>query len=352
MSSSHNTWRALLDNPSAREKFVKRAEIISAIRSFFATEQFLEVETPLLVPSPGTEPYLEVFETELQVADGRTKRAFLLTSPELAMKKLLVAGFPRIFQLCKSFRNGEGVSFTHNHEFTILEWYRTHANYFDIMQDCEQLLLHIFNTLHPDASEPVLKYQGKRFSMATPWERITVAEAFQRFAGVPEAALHDRSNMCAVAAEKGYQTSAETTWEEAYNQVFLNEVEPKLGVTAPTFLYEYPAAQAALSRKKVSDSRYAERFELYLGGLELGNAFSELTDANEQESRMHTDLAERAALGKTKYEIDTEFIAALQQGMPESGGIAMGVDRIIMLFLDTTNISDVVLFPVAEIFEL
>ncbi len=352
MTNKQATWQKLRERSEARENVVKRSQVITAIRSFFAAESFLEVETPLVVPSPGTEPYLEVFETQLAVDDGRVKRAFLLTSPELAMKKLLVAGFPNIFQLCKSFRNGEGVSFTHNHEFTILEWYRAPADYKTIMQDCEKLLLHIFHKLNPTVKDEVLQYQGSSYQLATPWERITVAEAFSRYAGVSEEVLHDRDLICAEAVRKGYQIAERTTWEEAYNQIFLNEVEPKLGFKTPTFLYEYPVAQAALSRKKKDDPRYAERFELYMAGLELGNAFSELTDWREQEARMQADLVERRSLGKTEYAIDADFIEALKVGMPESGGIAVGVDRLVMLFLDTTDISDVLLFPTAEIFSL
>lgn len=351
MANTTSTWRKLRENPQARQMVQQRAQVLAAIRSFFMSQDFLEVETPLLVPYPGTEPYLEVFETQLQVADGRTERGFLLTSPELAMKKLLVAGFPRIFQICKSFRNSEGVSFTHNHEFTILEWYRAHSDYRAIMQDCEKLLRHIFHELHPNATTDVLSYQGKQYDLHAPWERITVAAAFEQYAGVPEAALHDTGKLIAIAAQKGYQVT-DSTWEEAFNQIFLNEVEPRLGTQAPTILYEYPVSQAALSRKKPGDARYAERFEFYLAGLELGNAFSELTDWQEQLSRMEADLQERSQLGKTPYQIDPEFIAALKAGMPESGGIAVGIDRLAMLFLDTTDISDVLLFPTSEIFAL
>ncbi len=346
------SWQKLHDDQQFKERLYKRSEITQAIRAFFSSKGFLEVETPLLVANPGTEPYLEVFETELKVLDGRKKRGFLLTSPELAMKKLLVAGIPKLFQLCKSFRNGEGVSSSHNHEFTILEWYRAGADYRDLMVDCEQLLLSIIKLLNPESNQLQLIYQQKKYDLTPPWERLSVAEAFERYAKVPEAALHDRDQMIEVAKNKGYSVGPSSTWEEAYNQVFLNEVEPKLGATRPTFLYDYPVAQAALSRRKPSDARYAERFELYLAGLELANAFSELTDWQEQNERMKSDLVERAALGKTPYGVDADFIAALKEGMPDSAGIALGVDRLVMLCTDVASIHDVLLFPVSEAFSL
>lgn len=359
-------WQRLLQDHEVWEKFLIREQVQYAIREYFVKQGFNEVETPLLVEHPGTEPYLEVFETDLLKADGHRQHAFLLTSPEYAMKKLIVAGMHNIFQICKSFRNGEGESGRHNPEFTILEWYRSPGDYADIMNDCEGLLQHIAgHTLRwkqgragrvgegkGESDSPlILNYQGKTYDLSSPWERISVVQAFEKYVGVDADTLLDEHALKVAAAAKGYHVDDSTTWEQAYNQLLLNEIEPHLGQTKPTILYDYPASQAALSQPKKSDPRFAERFEFFLGGLELGNAFSELSDAEEQEQRFTQELAERAALGKTKYELDHDYIDALRVGLPPTGGIAVGVDRLVMLFADTTDLRDVTFFPVGDVFD-
>lgn len=345
-------WKRLRQNPELIKKFLIREQIIDAIREFFKLEGFHEVETPLLVQSPGTEPYLEVFESELLTPGFHNKKAYLLTSPELSMKKLLSAGMGSIFTICKSFRNGEGFSSFHNPEFSILEWYRVDADYTDVMSDCENLLLFILNKVNSDNSQNnKLTYQNQTYDLSTPWERISVSEAFLKYAGISQEDMLDEEKIIAIAKEKGYQVSNSTTWEEAYNQILLNEIEPHLGKTKPTILYDYPASQAALSKKKNSDPRFAERFEFFIGGIELGNAFSELTDADEQEARMKEDLIVRKSLGKVEYQMDQDFIEALRLGMPRTGGIAVGVDRLVMLFSDSASIKDTLLFPVEDVFD-
>jgi elongation factor P--beta-lysine ligase len=184
-----------------------------------------------------------------------------------------------------------------------------------------------------------------------PWERISVSEAFQKYAQVSQDELLDRDKLVAKAQAKGYQVNEATTWEEAYNQILLNEIEPHLGKTKPTILYDYPVSQAALAKKKNSDPRFSERFEFFIAGIELGNAFSELIDAHEQEQRMTDDLEARKIMGKVEYKMDQDFIDALKLGMPPTGGIAVGVDRLIMLFADVPSIKDTLLFPIEDIFE-
>lgn len=351
--SGEPTWRRLREQPALLPTYLARARVIRAIRAFFDARAFEEVETPLLVAAPGMEPYLEVFETRLMTARGASHRAFLTTSPEYAMKKLLVAGLPRIYQICKSFRNGEEVSRGHNPEFTILEWYRAHADYHAIMADCEQLLPHLWHALNPDApadAVPAVRTERGTVSLLPPWERITVRDAFRRDAGIDLDAIPNDAAMRAVLATKGYRVSDDTTWEQGYHQVFLNEIEPHMGTRVPTILYDYPAAMAALARRKADDPRYAERFECYIGGIELGNAFSELTDAEEQLARLAAEQAERSALGKTAYAIDMDFIAALRAGMPPSAGIAVGVDRLVMLLAGAATIQETLWFPADELF--
>lgn len=357
-------WWKIREGQLATDSYLMREAVVDAIRFFFKQRGFLEVETPLLVKAPGMEPYLEVFETELVGHDQTRQRAFLTTSPEYAMKKLLVAGLPRIFQICKSFRNGEDLmSSTHNPEFTILEWYRANTSYFEIMDDCENLLRYIFDyrahiqsggkigVVAENVNEVprILKYQGKELNLSLPWERITVAEAFLKYAQVGIDDLLDENSLRKIFFQKGY-LGEDASWEQMYNQIFLNEVEPFLGITTPTILYEYPTSQAALSRKKQDDQRFAERFEFYIFGKELGNAFGELTDAAEQEARLRAEYEERKLLGKKMYEIDWDFVNALKVGMPEAGGIAVGVDRLVMLFADVGAIQQTLWFPAQEVF--
>jgi lysyl-tRNA synthetase class 2 len=340
-------WQRIKQNPTLKETFLVREKVIDTLREFFKTRGFHEVETPLLVKSPGTEPYLEVFETEVKFAEGDNYTAYLLTSPEYAMKKLLAAGFENIFQICKSFRNKEGRSSRHNPEFTILEYYRSHADYTALMTDMEEMLQMLAEKMsgHKESFE----YQGRVMDLSKPFKRISVAEAFQTMANVDiDTLLSDK--IIEVAKQKGYQVDDTTTWEQAYNQIFLNEIEAKLDQTKPTIIYDYPLSQAALSKRKKSDPRFAERFEIYLAGIELGNAFSELIDADEQEGRLKAELKERDQLGKTKYELDTDFIDALRSGLPDCTGIAIGVDRLVMLFANVSTIEDTMLFPINEIF--
>jgi len=346
------TWQKLKADPTFWEQYLVREKIVDGIRDFFKSAEFHEVETPSLVQSPSTETYLEFFDTQLVMADGQKKTGYLITSPEYAMKKLLVAGMKKMFQLCKSFRNQEGLSSRHNPEFLILEWYRADADYADVMQDCEKLLLHLLQLIK-GPGETKLTFQGKIYDIAAPWKRLSVAEAFAEYVGIDAETLLDEKKLIEVARAKEYQVTPKTTWEEVYNQLFLNEIEPHfIDFEQPVILYDYPASQAALSRKKPSDPRFAERFEFYIAGLEIGNAFSELNDAAEQEYRLRADMILRREMGRKTYQIDEDFIEALKVGMPEAAGIAVGVDRLIMLLADVPSIHDTMFFPVTDVFDV
>lgn len=361
-SSALSSWRKLQHQPTYRTNLKIREVVIDSIRQYFKQAGFTEIDTPMLVKYPGTEPFLEVFESEIQIANHGAQRSFLLTSPEFALKKLVAGGIGSCFEICKSFRNGEGISTTHNHEFTILEWYHVDGDYTDVMRDFEELMQTIAQKLleqsgiqhavHTEGSDVLLRYQNQEYVLSSPCERLSIAEAFSRYAHVAEADVHDETKLPQVARKKGLSQSADLTWEEAFHLIMLNEIEPHLGQSRPTILYDYPTPLAALAKRKASDPRYAERFEVYLAGLELGNAFSELTDAEEQENRFRAELAERDGLGKTPYGLDEDYLAALKSGLPPTGGIAVGVDRLVMLFADTTDISDVITFPTAELFSV
>lgn len=354
------TFQKLKQNPKLWQRYWVREKVIDAIRAYFKASGFHEAEVPLLLPAPSTEPFLEVFQTELKDDQGNKWQGFLPSSPEFALKKLLSAGSGSVFTITKSFRNGEGRSSRHNPEFTILEWYRTPGDYMDVARDFEGLMRFILKRLKPAGPGPAgtkrddlqglaLTYQGKNYNLSSPWEKITVAEAFEKYAGIDTESMLDSEKLKAIGKKKGYSVDNKTTWEEIWNQIIANEIEPKLGQSGPTILYDYPIAQAALARP-ARDPRFAERFEVFMAGLELGNCFSELTDWREQERRCLADLAERKALGRTEFPMDTDFIEALKMGMPETGGIAVGVDRLVALFADSPDIADTLFFPVGELF--
>lgn len=359
------TWQKLRKNPKLWERYFIREKVLTAIRRFFLDRQFHEVETPYLAGSLPPDSHLDVFETTLYSRGGKAntrlpagRQAFLPTSPEPFLKKLLVAGIGNCFAIPKSFRNTEDMSLTHTPEFTILEWYRLGADYTDIMRDCEELLIFINTYLersrpgHGTTKSTELSYQGKHVDLSAPWERISMVEAFTRWAHMDLTRALELKTIAPIATKKGYRVQPTDTWEELFNQIFLNEIEPRLGRGKPTILYDYPFNPAALARKKKSDPRFAERFEFYIEGLELGDGFSELTDWKEQLARFKLEAEERKRLGKVEHPIDMDFIDALKTGLPPCGGIAVGVDRLIMLFADVADIADTLFFPAKEEFPL
>ena len=329
-------------DPRHRNNLLLRGKIIQAIRRFFLEEGFVEIETPYLVPSPGMEPHLVALETNVQTPDGEKRKMYLHTSPEYCMKKLLARGWDRIFQICRVFRDEE-VSRTHQVEFTMLEWYRAQADYRKIMEDCEGLLDFLSREI---LKGPELVYQGKKIDLAPPAERLSVAGAMKRYGKVTIEKNCDGASLLEEAKAGGFrfEPGAYYSFEEIFFKIFLEAVEPRLGSPKPTILYDYPASMGALARLKPENPSWAERFELYVAGLELANAFSELTDPVEQRKRFESEQWLRAALQKPLYPIDEELLAALSR-MPSSAGIALGVDRLVMLFCDTPAIQDVLAFP-------
>ena len=306
-----------------------RARIASAVRAVFAREGFLEVETPALQVSPGLEPHLFAFESRLRDPHGGAERAlYLRTSPEFALKKLLVAGLPRIFELSHAFRNAERSS-THHPEFTMLEWYRAGADYEALCRDCESLL----RAAADAAGVAFLGFRGVACDPRAPAERLTVADALARHAGVELAEL---------------RRGGRESFEDRFFRCFLESVEPKRGAGRATLLVDWPIELAALARAKPGEPALAERVELFVCGLELANGWSELTDPAEQRRRFERDQAEKARLYGERYPIDEDFMAALEHGLPESAGMALGFDRLVMCATGAERIDDVLFAPVDE----
>ena len=327
----------------------KRSQTISSIRDFFIKNNFLEVETPALQACPGMEVHTKFFETLLESQfNDDAKKLYLHTSPEFAMKKLLVAGLNNIFQLARVFRNAE-VSSHHYPEFTMLEWYRTYSDYTAIMDDCEKLI----KAAAPLCGNGLMSFNSKTCNPNLPCIRISVASLFEKYTAIDlnkiirDGLNPDAASFAQEATKIGIYIPDNYSFDDIFFKIFMEKIEPFLGVDAPTIVYDYPLCMGALARKKPSDERFAERFELYICGLELANAFSELTDANEQKSRFLRDMELKKELyGKFCYP-DDDFLKALEYGMPESAGIALGIDRLVMLVCGADNIEDVLWTPIA-----
>ena len=339
-------WRP--DRFAARRgRLEQRGRILGAVRGFFAAHGYVEVGTPALQVSPGLEPHLRAFKTPLHDPHDRAAQRYLHTSPEFAMKKLLVAGMPRIWQLAHVFRDGER-SATHHPEFTMLEWYRLGATYRDLMDECTALI----RTCQDAADAQAFTWRGHTADALRPWQRLSVAEAFEEHCSIdllataPDPLAPDLERLAAAAAHLGIAPHPGDDWEALYFRIFLERIEPVLGRGAPTILYNYPLSMAALSRRNPADPRLAERFEVYVCGLELANAFGELTGAAEQRRRFGADQAEKQALYGETYPIDEDFLAALEHGLPECAGVALGFDRLVMLATGAEDIEDVLWAPV------
>ena len=286
-----------------------RARMVHETRRFFAAHGYLEVETPHRIPSPAPESHIDALPSGSW---------YLQTSPELCMKRLLAAGYEKIFQVCRCWREGERGSL-HTPEFTLLEWYRSGSDYRGLMEDCEALIRSVAQALGKGST---IVFRGRVIDLGNPWERVTVRAAFQ---------------------SHGRMSAEEALARGLFDEIMVEAIEPGLGRGKPTFLYDYPAERAALARLKRDDPSLAERFELYIEGLELANAFTELTDPGEQRDRFEKENAARRDMGKPPYPMPEKFLADLSE-MPPSAGIALGFDRLVMVFADASSIDEVVAF--------
>ena len=338
-------WWSPLRHRDRRPLLLARGRIQNAMRSYFASDGFTEVETAQLQLSPGNETHLHGIGVELRNEAGESRQRYLATSPEFAMKKLLAAGETKIFSFARVFRDRE-TSRTHSPEFTMLEWYRVGEPYEALMADCARILRLAAEAAGADR----LRHRGLEADPFAEPERLTLAEAFRREAGIDllvtvSGGTRDRDLIAAAAAARGIGVSADDTWSDIFSKVLSDRVEPKLGLGRATILYEYPASEAALARVSPADPRIAERFELYACGVELANAFRELTDPVEQRARFQADMAEKERIYGERYPIDEDFLSALAV-MPEASGAALGFDRLVMLATGADRIDQVLWTPV------
>lgn len=330
-----------------RPRLMARNAITRAVRGWFADEEFVEVETAGLQVSPGNEAHLHAFATEAVGNAGERTTLYLHTSPEFACKKLLAAGETKIFSLGKVWRNCERGPL-HHPEFTMLEWYRTGAPYEALMGDCSALMALAADT----AGARSLRFRGKAVDPFADPERVSLAEAFDRFAGIDLLATvaadgaTDRDALADAAREAGIRVADDDVWADVFSRVLVEKVEPHLGEGRATILCEYPTPEAALARVKPGAPKVAERFELYACGVELANAFAELTDPAEQRRRLEAEMDEKARVYGERYPLDEDFLAALGQ-MPAACGAALGFDRLAMLAVGAERIEDVLWTPAA-----
>jgi lysyl-tRNA synthetase class 2 len=340
-------WRPNI-HADRRPALVARGRIKAALRHWFEARDFVEVEAAILQVSPGNETHLHGFATTLIDNAAQPHPYYLHTSPEFAAKKLLAAGETQIFDFARVFRNRER-SALHHPEFTMLEWYRAGEGYETLMRDAAALLAQAAEA----AGASALTWRGVEADPFAEPERLTLQEAFGRYAGINLLRTVtadndvDRGGLVADAIEAGIRVAEDDTWSDIFSRVLSEKVEPHLGRGRATILCEYPISEAALARPKPGDPRVAERFELYACGVELANAFGELTDPAEQRRRFEADMDEKARIYGERYPIDEDFLAALA-AMPQASGIALGFDRLVMLCTGARRIEDVLWTPVAE----
>src|SRR3954447_12408115 len=339
------TWLDKTRHADRRPVLIERGRIKRALRDWFEGRGFTEVECGALVASPGNEAHLHAFETKLRTTAGEGRKVYLHTSPELACKKLLAAGETKIFDFARVFRNRERGPL-HVPEFTMLEWYRTNEPYESVMADT----LNILQIAAETTGIARMSFKGRECDPRGDAERLSVADAFSRHAGIDLlATLSDRGkgnreSFAKAANRANLEIADSDTWADIFSKILVARVEPNLGIGAPTILFEYPRCEAALARATPHDPRAAERFELYVCGVELSNGFGELTDANEQRRRFEAEMEEKQRVYGERYPLDEDFLSALAH-MPPASGVALGFDRLVMLATAARSIDDVLWTP-------
>jgi lysyl-tRNA synthetase class 2 len=325
----------LMVNPEVREVFEKRSRIVRQVRRFFEERDFLEVETPMMQAIPGGAA-ARPFVTHHNALD---MELYLRVAPELFLKRLLVGGFERVFELNRNFRN-EGISVRHNPEFTMLEFYQAYATFDDLMRLTEELFVAMANEIH---ESPRVPYLGHIIDLTPPWSRLTIGEAILAYGGARAEEIDTLEHLRNFARSKGLRVDLEAPYGNLLVEIFEEVAEAQL--IQPTFITGYPIEVSPLARKNDQNPALVDRFELYIGGRELANAFSELNDPADQRQRFLEQMAARAAGDDTANPIDDDYVRALEFGMPPAAGEGIGIDRLVMFFTDSPSIRDVILFP-------
>ena len=325
----------LIANPEVKQTFITRSKIIAAVRGFLDSQGFIEVETPTLGTIAGGAS-ARPFKTHHNTLDIDM---FLRIAPELYLKRLIVGGFEKVYEIGKMFRN-EGMSVKHNPEFTMMELYQAYADYRDMMDLTEKIYACVLKKLELPS---VITYQGTKIDLSVPWERLTMVEAVKRYTGLDFGALDYKTLYAKAEATGDIPLKDADTWGRLLYAVFDAKVEQQL--INPVFIYDYPVEESPLAKKKASDPRLTERFEFFIYAREMGNAYSELNDPIDQKERFLKQMELRRAGNDEAQMMDEDFVNALEYGMPPTGGLGIGLDRLIILLTDSPSIRDIILFP-------
>ncbi|WP_298432813.1 lysine--tRNA ligase [Geobacter sp.] len=325
----------LVVNPEVRDVFVKRSRIVNLIRDFMVQHDFLEVETPMMQPIPGGAT-AKPFVTHHNALD---MELYLRIAPELYLKRLVVGGFERVFEINRNFRN-EGISVRHNPEFTMMEFYQAYATFEELMDFTEELLCHVAQEILGTLD---FTYQGVEISFRRPWKRLTVKQAILEYGDIDARSLEDRDLAFAYAQRLGLDLPPDVGYGKLVTEIFEEVAEPKL--IQPTFITAYPTEVSPLSRKNDQDPEIVDRFEFFCAGREMANAFSELNDPVDQKERFLAQVAQKAKGDEEAHYMDEDYIRALEIGLPPTAGEGIGIDRLVMLLTDSPSIRDVILFP-------
>ncbi len=362
------TWYLLKQNPYLFQRYFIKEYVIKACRKFFEEKNYHELESPILTDSLPQERYLDPFKVSVG-----GKHAYLTPTTEKYNKKMLAAGLGEHFVITKVARDMENIGPNHLPEFTMLEWYHLNANYFDLMDDCEKLFQFIFGYIQVALKKEkelnrfqvkilesssadntklhtpmAITYQDKSIDLSTPWPRISIPEALEKYCGVKLEAIQDVNEFRKILKDKGYNIVDEDSWQICFELLFANEIEPNLPKDKPCFVYDYPKQICVLTKANDKNPLVCEKVELYFAGKEVANGYTELLDANEQEKRFIEEQKARKSLGKPDVKFDHDLIEALKSGLPNVAGIGMGLDRVAMIFADAKSISDINYFPATD----
>jgi len=332
-------WQKLKDGDLSWSTFKYRAKILHEIRKYFYRQGFLEIEAPTLTPYPTLDNNITSIKSKIKTPNGQIHKCYLHTSPEHAMKKLLAAGSGPIFFLGKVFRDNE-LTKLHNPEYTMAEWYQIHADYHDIMRDTQNLICTIAKRIFKKMN---FVYQNQTVNLEPPWPVLSILKLFKMHFGISSVEMLDKESLRLIANKYGVHYAVDDDWETLYHRLFMERIEPTLGHSKPVFIIDYPIQIGLMARRKSGNDHFVERVELYIAGLELANGYSELTEPNEQIARFQKQQNHLSNINHNR--IDDELIHALHLGIPPCAGIALGVDRLLMFFLNKSEIREVLLFP-------
>lgn len=364
------TWQLLKKNPELFPRYYTKEYIIKACRKFFENRNYHELESPIITSALPQERYLDVLEAKISQRNGEDITVYITPTTETYNKKILAAGLGEHFVITKVARGLEEIGSNHSPEFTMLEWYHLDANYFDLMDDCEELFAFIlkFLDLANNSSRENLKnvfnltfdeinnhqidlkinYKGQQIDLTKGWDRISVPDAVKKHLGVELSEIQEKQKLFEVAKSKGYQVSESDDWLTLFELLFTSEIEDKFSKIKPTFVYNYPKQMCPLTKVNEENPLVSEKVELYLAGKEIANGYSELSDWEAQEQNFLEELAARKELGLKDIKTDTDLVEAIKSGIPKVAGIGMGLDRVAMILANADNIADINYFPASD----